>query len=193
MIFLFSFEDLNYNNSLCFEEKIYEYVEEKDFIDNFVFYAYEANASDGVIIGRNGLKPVFRLESQAVIYENNLIGGNKIYTNFDTANIPPAEEALDYTVSIHYRGDMDSKTDIMLSQNASKVMKVIDNAYQNTAVDYYSVNWNQFYCYQVCMDCKEFAGYYVIGYIYIGDGINYYRSCENMDICYEVSLEQITE
>lgn len=43
------------------------------------------------------------------------------------------------------------------------------------------------------MDCKEFAGYYVIGYIYIGDGINYYRSCENMDICYEITLDQITE
>jgi len=193
MTFLFSFNNLNYNDSLFYEEKIYESVEENDFINNFVFYAYEANAFDGEIIGRNGLKPVFRLESKDVIYENNLIGENRIYTNFDINKIPTAEKALKYTVSMHYRGDTEKNTDVVISKDASKVMKVLDDASQNTAVDYYSVDWNQFYCYQVCMDCKEFAGYYVIGYIYIGDGINYFRSCENMDICYEVSLEQITE
>lgn len=184
--------NLKEGNYILYNDKHYRHINQLEIPSEFIFYAQESGI-EGKVIGREGLGLIRKTDCENVIYNYNTIGNNFVYALFKADDIPSVKEARKYTVSMHYRGDTEKSTDVVISKDALKVMKVLDDASQNTAVDYYSVDWNQFYCYQVCMDCKEFAGYYVIGYIYIGDGINYYRSCENMDICYEVSLEQITE
>ena len=82
----------------------------------------------------------------------------------------------------------------MKTQNKKgRVISFVEDIQATNPVDYFSINNGITESFTICMDCEEFAGYYLLGDVLICNNSVCFRPINNMDCCYEMTLEQITE
>lgn len=183
--------DLRDGNYIVYSDKYYKLADENSYPDSFVFYAQESGY-EGKIIGRDGIDIIRKKNYENVIYNSEILGRNAVYALFDAEDIPAAEDALNYTVSLRYVGeDGYRNTETGFSKDAAAVTAYLNGARASRAVDYFSLNTDDYEHYRICMDCFEFAGYYIIGDIMIGETSAYFRPIDNADVCYEISVEEL--
>ncbi len=181
--------DLRSGNYVFYSDKYYSLIDERDIPHNFIFHA-SRSGYEGKIIGRTGIDLVRRKDYDNVIYNSEISGSNVIYALFHAEDIPTVKEALNYTVSMLYLNvSTEQKT---FSDDVNKVVSYLENIQTTEPVDYFSINNSISEVISVCVDCKEFAGFYLLGDIYVCGKTVYFRPIDNMDYCYEISLEQIT-
>lgn len=113
--------NLREGNYILYNDKHYGYISQLEIPSEFVFYAQESGM-EGEVIGREGLGLIRKTDCKDIIYNYNTIGNNFVYSLFKAEDIPSIKEAMNYTVSMHYRGDTEKKTDVVISKDASKVM-----------------------------------------------------------------------
>lgn len=190
-LYLTLIPDLRKDNYILYNDRYYSFID-TDKIPEFVFYAQQMG-HEGQIIGREGLGLIRKTEHENVVYNANIIGRSDVYALFKEEDIPSAEEALNYTVSISYLGIPTNQSDIKLSKDVGKITDFIKAAQATNPVDYFSINNSITVSFTICMDCEEFAGYYLLGDILICNNSVYFRPIDNMDYCYGISLEMITE
>lgn len=184
--------DLRKDNYILYNDRCYSYISTLEIPYDFVLFAQQLG-HEGEIIGREGIGLIRKTEHDNVIYNANIIGSNYVYALFKAEDIPSAKEAMNYTVSIRYLGVTINQTEIKFSKDVDKVTSFIRNIQTTKPVDYFSINDSIAESFTICMDCEEFAGYYLLGDILICNDAIYFRPIENMDYCYEMSLDQITE
>lgn len=182
--------DLREGNYILYNDRYYSYIDTHEIPSDFVFFAQESGV-EGEIIGREGIGLIRKTGYENVIYNFNIIGNSYIYALFKAEEIPSAKDAMNYTVSMRYLGDTIIQE--KLSNDVQKVISYLESAQTATPVDYFSINNGITKVIGVCFNCEEFAGYYILGDIYICENTVYFRSLENMDYCYEISLDQITD
>ncbi len=182
--------DLSSGNYVFYSDKYYSLIDERDIPDNFIFHA-SRSGYEGKIIGRIGVDLMRRKDYDNVVYNSEIFGGNAIYALFKEEEIPTVKEALDYTVSMLYFGESTIQNN--LSKDIEKVTSYLENIQTTKSVDYFSINNSISEVISVCVDCKEFAGFYLLGDIYFCNNTVYFRPIDNMDYCYEISLEMISE
>lgn len=184
--------DLRKDNYILFNDRYYSYIDTNKIPPDFVLFAQQMG-HEGQIIGREGIGLVRKTENENIIYNANILGSNYVYALFKEEDIPSADEALNYTVSIRYLGLTANQTNIKFSKDVDKVTSFIENIQTTKPVDYFSINNGITESFTICMDCEEFAGYYLLGDVLICNNSVYFRPIDNMDCCYEMTLEQITE
>ncbi len=182
-ILYFAFvSDLREGNYIVYAEKYYKYIDGDNLPDSFVLNARE-KGYDGKILGRDGID-IIRKSSNSVLYNSEILGNNEIYALFDEKDIPSVSGALDLTVSLRSMGDKPFKLG-----DTKKVVNYLDSVKLTTPVNYYDIRINEFENNTIVMDCKEYDGYYMIGDILIGNNKTYFRPIEDMNNCYEISLD----
>ena len=184
--------DLRKDNYILYNDRYYSFIDTDKIPPEFVLFAQQMG-HEGEMIGREGLGLIRKTEYENVVYNANIIGRNYVYALFKAEDIPSAKEALDYTVSIRYLGVTLNETDIKFSKDIDKITSFIEDIQTTNPVDYFSINNSITESFTICMDCEEFAGYYLLGDVLICDNLVYFRPINNMDCCYEMSLDQITE
>lgn len=191
-LYLTLIPDLRKDNYILYNDRYYSFIDTDKIPPDFVLYAQQMG-HEGKMIGREGLGLIRKTEFENVVYNANVIGRNYVYSLFKAEDIPSAKEALDYTVSIRYLGVTLNETDIKFSKDIDKITNFVEDIQATNPVDYFSINNGITESFTICMDCEEFAGYYLLGDVLICDNLVYFRPIDNMDCCYEMNLEQITE
>lgn len=177
--------DLRKGNYIVYNDRYYSYIDTNKVPSNFTFFAQEAGI-EGEIIGREGLGLIRKTEHEDVIYNFNTIGYSYVYALFQAEDIPSAKEAMNYTVSMRYLAETPEQRNF--SNDVEKVTGYLESVQSATPVDYFSINGGIEDAVGVAVNCEEFAGYYLLGYIYTCNSGEYFRPVENLDNCYKIDL-----
>lgn len=184
-LYLTLIPDLREGNYILYNDRYYSYIDTNKIPPDFVLFAQESGI-EGDIIGREGLGLIRKTDYENVIYNYNTIGANYVYALFKAEDIPSVKEAMNRTVSMRYLGEAVNQKNFLY--DVEKVTSYLENVQNAKPTDYFSINDNITEAFTVCMDCEEFAGYYLFGDILICNNAVYFRPIENMDYCYEISL-----
>ncbi|MBO5229983.1 MAG: hypothetical protein J6B52_01030 [Clostridia bacterium] len=184
-LYLTLIPDLREGNYILYNDRYYSYIDTNKIPPDFVLFAQESGI-EGDIIGREGLGLIRKTDYENVIYNYNTLGANYVYASFKAEDIPSVKEAMNRTVSMRYLGEAVNQKNFLY--DVEKVTSYLENVQNAKPTDYFSINDNITETFTVCMDCEEFAGYYLLGDILICNNAVYFRPIENMDYCYEISL-----
>lgn len=189
-LYLTLIPDLREDNYILYADRHYSYIDGFDIPSDFVLFAQQLG-HEGEIIGREGIGLIRKTDHENVIYNCNIIGNNYVYALFKAEDIPSVKEAMNYTVSMRYLGETINQTEIKFSKDVNKVTSYLENIQTTKSVDYFSINNSITEVFNICMNCEEFAGYYLLGDVLICNNKAYFRPIENFDLCYEIDLSAI--
>lgn len=96
---------------------------------------------------------------------------------------------MNYTVSMRYLAETPEQRNF--SDDVEKVTAYLENIQSTTPVDYFSISNGIGDTVGVAVNCEEFAGYYLLGYIYTCENGEYFRPVENLDNCYKIELSAL--
>lgn len=180
--------DLRKGNYIVYNDRYYSYIDTNKVPSNFTFFAQESGL-EGEIIGREGIGLIRKTDYENVIYNFNTIGSSYVYALFQPYDIPTAKEAMNYTVSMRYLAETPEQRNF--SDDVEKVTTYLENIQSTTPVDYFSISNGIGDTVGVAVNCEEFAGYYLLGYIYTCENGDYFRPVENLDNCYKIELSAL--